>query len=154
MLNAIKFDESGLIPQADYETSRVWATSAAGDGVAVFFHNLRPDIRANLEDIDDTRRFFAQSARSAGLGVIEVDVVNVDGCVAVRTLFKFAQQPAGRLYIGALTFPFRDFSYVVKVQCPEVGVTGLRDTAVMGAVGGIGRPEIERGIRSNDRLAR
>jgi hypothetical protein len=48
----------------------------------------------------------------------------------VRTLFKAAQQPTGRTYLGALTFPFRDFSYVLKAQCEELGMTGVRDTVV------------------------
>jgi hypothetical protein len=34
------------------------------------------------------------------------------------------------IYIGSVTIPFRDFSYVLKVQCPERGTTGIRDTIV------------------------
>jgi hypothetical protein len=34
------------------------------------------------------------------------------------------------VYLGALTLPFCDFSYVVKAQCAESGTTGMRDAAV------------------------
>ncbi|MBC8136664.1 MAG: hypothetical protein H8F28_12315 [Fibrella sp.] len=34
-------------------------------------------------------------------------------------------------FIGSLTLPFRDLSYVVKVQCAEEGVTGIRDAVVL-----------------------
>ena len=63
---------------------------------------------------------YRRSVSQAGLGVIEIDTVLVDGCTAVRTLFKAAQQPTGRTYLGALTFPFRDFSYALKAQCEEL----------------------------------
>jgi hypothetical protein len=39
-------------------------------------------------------------------------------------------QPSGILYLGSFTIPFRDKSYVVKWQCPERGMTGMRDAAV------------------------
>ncbi|NEX93459.1 hypothetical protein [Caulobacter sp. 17J65-9] len=50
---------------------------------------------------------------------------------AERSIFKAPQQPTGRAYIAALTFPFRDCSFVVKVQCLEIGVTGMRDATIM-----------------------
>jgi hypothetical protein len=34
-------------------------------------------------------------------------------------------------YVGSLTIPLRDFSYVVKLRCAETGTTGFRDTLVM-----------------------
>ena len=37
----------------------------------------------------------------------------------------------GRTYLGSLTLPFRDFSYVVKVQYREWGMTGAREAAVL-----------------------
>ena len=30
----------------------------------------------------------------------------------------------------AITFPFKDFSFVMKFECPEQGMTGIRDTAI------------------------
>ena len=37
------------------------------------------------------------------------------------------QQPSGRTYVGSLTVPFRDFSFVLKCQCAEGGPTGLKE---------------------------
>ncbi len=34
-------------------------------------------------------------------------------------------------YIGLWTFPRRDFSYVLKIQCQESGVTGQREALVL-----------------------
>ena len=34
-------------------------------------------------------------------------------------------------YLGSITLPFRDFSYVVKIQCMEQGTTGIRDAVIL-----------------------
>ena len=47
-----------------------------------------------------------------------------------RTIFKFPMSPSGIAYIGSVTLPFRDYSYVIKIQAAEVGVTGMRETIV------------------------
>jgi cysteine peptidase C11 family protein len=60
-------------------------------------------------------------AHNVGTGVIEVDRVDINGCRAMRTIFKAQQQPTGLTYIGALTFPFRDFSFL-KIGCHGVAV--------------------------------
>jgi hypothetical protein len=44
---------------------------------------------------------------------------------------KVAQQPSGRTYLGMLTLPFRDFSFVLKIQCEERGMTGIRDAVLL-----------------------
>jgi hypothetical protein len=67
----------------------------------------------------------------SGCAIIEVDVVKVDGCWSIRQIIKKPQQPHGMMYIGAYTLPFRDFSFVVKIQCMEHGMTGKRDTLVL-----------------------
>src|SRR5262245_13464974 len=101
-----------------------------GDGLGLYSYTIPPNIEADLNDVAGLRAFYRRTAHDAGLGVIEIEHVIVDGCPVVRTLFKVAQEPTGRTYLGALTFPFRDFSYVLKAQCAEHGMTGLRDTIV------------------------
>lgn len=34
-------------------------------------------------------------------------------------------------YLGSLTLPFRDFSFVLKIQCEEHGISGLREAALI-----------------------
>jgi hypothetical protein len=96
----------------------------------LFHYPFPPDIYADINDIKAVRDFYRQSVAAVGLGVIEIDVRMIDGSKAIRTIFKVAQHPFGRTYLGSLTFPFRDFSYVLKVQCEERGATGMRDTAI------------------------
>src|SRR5262245_66337926 len=35
------------------------------------------------------------------------------------------------VYIGSIILPFHDFSYVLKIQCLELGTTGFRDAIVL-----------------------
>jgi hypothetical protein len=58
-------------------------------------------------------------------------MVEAGGCTAVRTIFSVSQQPSGRTYIGSLTVPFRDFSFVFKCQCPERGMTGSKEAILL-----------------------
>ncbi len=39
------------------------------------------------------------------------------------------------LYLAAVTIPKRNFSFVIKFQCPEYGPTGLRETLVLNSLG-------------------
>ena len=39
--------------------------------------------------------------------------------------------PTGRTYVGTLTLPFRDFSYVLEVRCEERGWTGVREATIL-----------------------
>jgi hypothetical protein len=59
------------------------------------------------------------------------DFLAVDGVPAILTIIKVLQPPHGAIYIGSWTFPFAEFSYVLKLQCEERGITGVRETALL-----------------------
>lgn len=48
----------------------------------------------------------------------------------VRLIVKSRQQPHGMTYVGSMIFPFAEFSYVLKIQCAEHGITGIREAIV------------------------
>lgn len=126
----ITFDETGFDRQGEQDGVFIWFTPGA-DGLGLFHYAIPPDIEADLQSLDSVRAFYRGRVRESGLSVIEIDTVAVDGLTVVRTLFKAIQEPTGRTYLGALTFPFRDFSYVLNVQCEERGVTGVRDAVIL-----------------------
>jgi hypothetical protein len=128
-LNYITFNTDDFELQGDKENVRVWY-SKFGDGVGLYYFAIPPDIQADLESIDDVRARYRNVAHESGLGMIQVDTITVDDFKAVKTIFKMPQEPTGMTYIGSITVPFRDFSYVLKVQCEERGITGVRDTAI------------------------
>jgi len=46
-------------------------------------------------------------------------------------------------YLGSLTLPFRDFSFVLKIQCEERGVTGMREAVLLDETLGSGEVHLE-----------
>src|SRR5947209_4056201 len=63
----------------------------------------------------------------SGGRLIVAGVVSAGGVRAVRSIISLPQEPSGRTYVASLIIPLRDFSYVLKCQCPEKGVTGMKE---------------------------
>jgi hypothetical protein len=93
--HGITFDERGFKFRGQDDGGLIWSTPS-GDGLALYRFPIPPDIRADLDDLDDLRAFYRRSITPAGLGVIEIETRVIDGCRAVRTIFK-AAQPRFRL---------------------------------------------------------
>jgi hypothetical protein len=127
-LDAVRFDTTGYTAQGEPQPDRVrvWHTPQ-GDGLGVYFFPVPPDLPANVRSVDDLAEFYRRSVGDSGGKLVEVAVVMANECLAVRTILSFPQQPSGRTYVGSLTIPFQDFSFVVKCQCAEVGPTGLKE---------------------------
>jgi len=129
-LHSVTFDASGLTLQGDQDGVRVWHTPA-GDGIGLYYFPVPPDIGADLQSVSAVRAFYREMAMQFGAAIIELDLIQVNGSLVIRQIIKVPQQPHGMLYLGTLTLPFRDFSYVIKIQCMEDGTTGVREAVVL-----------------------
>jgi hypothetical protein len=127
-LDAVRFDTAGYAVQSEPQPGkvRVWHTPE-GDGLGVYFFPVPPDLPANAASADDLAAFYRRLLGDSGGKLVEARVVVAGGCPAVRTILSVPQQPSGRTYVGSLTVPFRDFSFVLKCQCDEGGPTGLKE---------------------------
>jgi hypothetical protein len=135
---SVTFDASGFDFQEERDGARVWHTPA-GDTLGVFYFPLKPDIDANVRSLEKVRQAIRSRASAARAAIIEVETTTTDACLAVRQIIKVPQQPHGMNYVGSLLLPFRDFSFVIKVQCQEHGTTGIRDTIILDEALGDGR---------------
>jgi zinc-ribbon domain len=104
--------------------------NARPDILHVFFFPYAPNIPVGLTQLADLRDFCRAVVRGTGSGLIATEVVAVKGVPTVKTLFKLPLVPPGMIYVGTLTFPFVDFSFLITVQCGEQGVTGVRESVV------------------------
>jgi hypothetical protein len=104
---------------------RLWET-ADHDAVLLHYFGIPPNLPAagTLEEISAV---YASGVAPAGGKIVECAISEFARCPAVRLLLKVPQKPSGMMYQGAVTVPFRDFSFVVKIQCAEVGTTGVRE---------------------------
>lgn len=142
-LDGITLTDPGFVLQGDRDGVRVWHTPQ-GDGMGLYFYALPPNIGADLNNLQDVRNFCRSAMTTAYSGLIEADVVMLDGCRALRSIVKQPQEGGGMIYLGSLILPFRDFSYVVKAQCAEQGVTGLREAMILDAMLGTGQIDTSR----------
>jgi hypothetical protein len=126
-LDAVRFDDIGYAFQGEPQPGklRVWQTPE-GDGLLVYFFSAPPDLPANAGSVEVLAAFYRRLMGDSGGKLVEARVVVAGGCPSVRTILSVPQQPSGRTYVGSLTVPFRDFSFVLKCQCPEHGHTGLK----------------------------
>jgi hypothetical protein len=82
----------------DTDGARRWSTSV-GDTLALRYWPSPP-------------------GREAFGGFVEVDTLVVDrDLIAIRTIRTVTPLSPVRMYVGTLALPFRDFSYVLELQC-------------------------------------
>lgn len=106
-----------------------WINPQETKAISINFFELAPDL-PTITDLDALRLCYRQSIAAINGGLIAVDILKLKDIPAARTIFKTPQNPSGMTYIAALTIPFESCSYVVKVQCAELGTTGLRDAVI------------------------
>lgn len=128
-IRSISFDTSDWIQLESSETCITWHNDRR-EVLFLHYFPIRPDIPCSLNDLVTLRDSYRRGVTQSGGALVSVNVVRVQGLLGTRTIFKFPQQPAGIAYVASLTFPFRDFSFVIKLQCPENGPTGTREAMV------------------------
>lgn len=106
-----------------------WINPEETVGVSINFFDLAPDL-PTITDLDALRRYYRQSIAAVHGGIIAIDILELKNIPTVSTIFKIPQQPSGITYLAAVTIPFENCSYVVKVQCAEWGTTGIRDAVI------------------------
>jgi hypothetical protein len=110
----ITFDDSGFTYHGQVEDALVWTTSKI-DAIGLYHYPVPPDIGADLDKVDELRKFYKGAVNPQNTASSRSNRDSSMAAKRVRTLFKAAKQPTGRTYLAALTFPFRDLSYVLKV---------------------------------------
>lgn len=147
--DSVQFDASGYQFQGDRDGARVWFL-AEGGGVGLYFFPRKPDLPVNAATVEQIKESYVAQMGS-GLKMVECRVVDVDGVNSIWLVAKGQdEQSRAAIYVGSLTIPFREFSFVVKVQCAEQGVTGMREALLMAEAlsKGTGKVEGDRFVPS------
>jgi hypothetical protein len=127
----VEFDTVGL--KFHSETNRVlkvW-TNPNADVVTLNLFLTAPDIRVSLANLEGLREMYREQVTAAKGGLIEVSTLEVSGIPSIKTIFKLPQKMAGVAYVAAITAPFKDFSFVLKITCQERGFGGIRETRIL-----------------------
>ena len=100
------------------------------DDLSINLFDYPPDITAKNDTEFELQNNYRKLAYESGGAIIEVKKVKLGSFDTIKVIMKMPKKPSGMNYIGSYTIPFKNFSYVVKVQCSEQGITGIRDTVV------------------------
>lgn len=129
-LEHVRFDTAGYEPRGDIDDhTRAWY-SPDGDVLGVFLFLKEPDV-PRVSTLGELRRWHTERLRRVGGDSVELAIVSVDDVRALQTIVKVPQAPSGRTYLASLILPFAEFSFVLKVQCEEHGITGMREAMLL-----------------------
>lgn len=109
---------------------RKWGNPEQTAILSLNFFSIKPDL-PTVKDLDYLRSFYRNSISTVNGGLINVDTLTLYHSPVVKTIFKISQEEYGMIYIASLTIPFEDYSFVVKIQTVESGMTGLRDSVIL-----------------------
>ena len=106
-IERIRLIETGWELTEKNSDIKVWENET-GDILSLNFFNKAPDIPYSLNQINGVRDFYRSKIMEACGGIIKVEVITINNLPVVECLIKIPMQPSGMLYLGSLTFPFRD----------------------------------------------
>ncbi len=111
------------------KSKQEWVNPKHNITLSLHYFDLPPDI-PTMDNIEELRTFYRNLITPHKAGIIEVDYVDTNHVRSLKTLFKFPKTPSGMSYISSLIIPFKNSSYVIKLQATETGITGIRDSAI------------------------
>lgn len=136
------------------KNQKAWQHIKSKDIVSLTFFPQRPDFVANLTDLDTLRAQSEEMIRDFRGTITEFNVEQIEH---VPSLYQIVKLPRlehghGHIYIGTYALPFQEFSYVIKIECPETTATGLRESAAISELirdGKLKTSDIEGKVRNN-----
>jgi hypothetical protein len=133
-INSVRIDTNGWKLVYESPESMAWENERS-EYLGIDYFSIPPDIPCELSDIDALRQVYRNGLASVGAGLISTDVdrtkIGQREVPYIKVVTKTPMQPRGMSYLGSLTFPYAEFSYVIKIDCAEVGTTGLRDAVIL-----------------------
>jgi hypothetical protein len=122
--------ETGWVLYEQDKTISSWHNEAGNAVLSFIFFDKKPDMPIAARNIDAYRSLYRMAALQQEGGIIESDFVDLKGITALRFIIKVPMDEYGTRYLSAVTIPFRNCSYVIRVQAEEAGTTGIRDAFV------------------------
>jgi hypothetical protein len=103
-----------------------------GDALWLHFFPIPPDVPKPVGDDSVLVGFFQRQISDSPGGLVEARWTQGKGSVPVaRIIIKSPQEPSGIAsgitYVGSPIVPFHACSWVVRVEAPETGMTGMRE---------------------------
>ena len=134
-LDSVKFSLHGWVHDADEKDGlnsiRRW-TNEIGDILTLHCFPEPDPSPFELGNEEAYREFSRQIAESNNSGLVEADLIPLGATFAYRSIHKYPQDPTGFTFVCGVSLSPH---FVVNAQAAELGVTGIRETAVAEALG-------------------
>lgn len=148
-IDAVQFDTSGLKGLESTPNCKRWSSGRALE-VSLRCIEMPPDIPCALSNKEGIRDYLRRCAIQGGGGLVEADVIKIGQVPCAKTIVKVPQQPSGTAYVGSITIPLAQGSYVIRVQSVETGITGMRESAILNNLTAAGKVTIsDDGVLQN-----
>ncbi len=118
--------------------------------LSLHYFGTPPDLPCTLANVEKLQQFYLGMVTREGAGLLQAEPLSIGALEAFSLLIKTPAQPSGMLYVGSLTIPFRDCSFVLKIQAVERGVTGVREATIAQQLLAAGTPVNDKGIEGWD----
>lgn len=129
-INSLQLDNLGWSKDQKSTQMISWYSPNSPALLSLNFFRQPPDI-PTLKDINQLRDFYRTQVANQSGGLIKVEPVQIQGTPSIETIFKIPDPSQMLYYIGSLTIPFKDYSYVIKIQAMETPQDQLRATFIM-----------------------
>ena len=129
---SVTFDATRYSDQGSKDGAHIWYLPEGG-GIGLYYFGIPPDLPGNLEDLEQLRDHHT-GVMGPGMKLVECSIMTFDGVRGVWLIGKSMEGDGpskAAVYLGSITIPFRDFSFVLKVECQEKGITGTREALLI-----------------------
>jgi hypothetical protein len=128
----VKFDTRGWRRHGSAGDNPVYWLFPGGGGIGLYHFSVAPDIPPNAT-MNQLLAHALSELNEIGGDLVEYEVAKFAGVPSIRSGVRtHTNGPGvhGFTYLASLTIPFQKRSFVIKAQCSESGITGIREAVV------------------------
>src|SRR5258708_659306 len=129
-LDSVSFDSTRYSFDKDANDERTWFTPS-GDVVSLAFCSEPPKLPHQAQTSRELQEFYQGRVCNEQVRMIEFSLPRLADTTCIWTALKMQRQPHGMTYMGSLLIPFAAFWFIIRMQCDERGITGIRETALL-----------------------
>lgn len=128
-IELITFPIDDWVEELSNRALKKWKGKRMPGALSLNYFNIPPDL-PTMQDVDVLRNMYRSQVSEAQAGIVEAEIKTIGGFQAVRLIIKMSMGNFGMFYLGSLTFPFENCSYVLKIEHSEQGATGVREAII------------------------
>ncbi len=125
----LSLDEAGLSLRKNEANRKLWL-NGFNDVLELRAFASKPDIPMKLSDLTGLQDYYQRAAKTQNATVLDLEVRTVAGIKAIALTMFAPAKPTGLTFVSSLALPFKDGSFVLKIQALE---TIARDDLTMTA---------------------